>query len=236
VPIQEEAACTAVEGNSSSNSEGINVGSQDGAQQRHQGSDDRIYARGATLYWEAGWRAPLPFPPGRKAPPPKGYTGYEGRWPDDEQIGTWGREQPRLSNIALRVNYGLVGIDVDAYDSKTGGLTLKEAETRWGPLPATYRSSSRIDDEVSGIRVFRVPLGMFFRSAIEVKDKGYGDIETIQPHLRYVTAWPSIHPTTGQQYRWFGPDGTFLPEARSPASTTFPSCPRRGWLDWRRIR
>ncbi len=60
----------AAEGDSSSNSEGINVGSQDGAQQRHQDSDDRIYARGANLYWKAGWRAPLPFKPGTKVPAP----------------------------------------------------------------------------------------------------------------------------------------------------------------------
>jgi hypothetical protein len=123
-------------------------------------------------------------------------------------------------NLALRVNYGLIGIDVDADDAKTGGLTLKEAESLWGPLPPTYRSSSRVDDEVSSIRVFRVPVGVFFRSVIDFKDLGWGDIEVVQPHHRYVTAWPSIHPKTGQQYRWFGPDGTLLPGRRG--------APRRG--------
>ena len=29
-------------------------------------------------------------------------------------------------------------------------------------------------------------------------------------------AWPSIHPKTGQQYRWFGPDGALLPEGQVP--------------------
>ena len=162
-----DAPSEADEPNSRNTSGGINLDSYDAGQQRHQDSDDRIYARGATLYWEAGWRAPLPFPPGRKAPPPKGYTGHEGRWPDDDQIATWAREERRLSNLALRVNYGLIGIDVDAYDAQTGGLTLKEAESLWGPLPATYRSSSRVDDEVSGIRVFQVPVGVFFRSVID---------------------------------------------------------------------
>ncbi len=37
-----------------------------------------------------------------------------------------GRISP--SNVGLRLNYGLLGIDVDAYDAKTGGQTLKEAE------------------------------------------------------------------------------------------------------------
>ena len=92
------------------------------------------------------------------------------------------------------MNYGLIGIDVDAYDAKTGGRTLKEAESRWGPLPPTWRSTARVDDDVSGIRVFRVPVGVFFRSVIQFKNLELADIEIIQPHHRYVTAWPSIHP------------------------------------------
>jgi hypothetical protein len=211
-----EAPGKAAEGNSCNRSEDINLDFYDTGQQRHQDGDDLIYARGAMLHREAGWRAPLPIPPGSKYPPPKGYTGHQGRWPDGEQIAKWAREERRLSNLALRVNYGVIGIDVDAYDAKTGGLTLKEAESRWDPLPATYRSSSRVDDEVSGIRVFQVPVGVFFRSVIGFKDLGLADIEVIQPHHRYVTAWPSIHPKTGQQYRWLGPDGTLLPEGEVP--------------------
>ena len=68
-----------------------------------------------------------------------GYTGHEGRWPDDEQIDRWAQELAPLSNLALRVDYGIVGIDVDAYDGKTGGLTLKQAEVGLGS-PACYVS------------------------------------------------------------------------------------------------
>lgn len=229
MPRLEEAPGTATNGNSNSNSEGINLDDRDTGQQQHQDGDERIYARGATLYRQAGWRAPLPFPPGAKHPPPKGYTGHEGRWPDDEQIATWAREERRLSNLALRVNYGLIGIDVDAYDTKTGGLTLKEAETRWGPLPPTWRSTARIDDDVSGIRVFRVPVGVFFRSVIQFKNLELADIEIIQPHHRYVTAWPSIHPKIGQQYRWFGPDGTQLPQNQVPSVEDIPALPE-AWV------
>ena len=146
-----EAPGAMAERNCPNTFEGIVLDSYDTGQQRYPGSDDCIYARGAPLYREAGWPAPLPFPPGTKSPPPKGYTGHEGRWPDDEQIDRWAQESAPLSNLALRVDYGIVGIDVDAYDAKTGGLTSKQAESVWGQLPATYRSSSRIDDEVSGI-------------------------------------------------------------------------------------
>jgi hypothetical protein len=224
-----EAPSKAAERNSRNAFEDITLDDQDTGQQRHQDSDDRIYARGATLHREAGWHAPLPIPPGAKYPPPKGYTGHQGRWPDDEQIATWAQERPPLSNVGLRVNHGLIGIDVDAYDAKAGGRTLKEAESLWGPLPATYRSSSRIADEVSGIRVFQVPVGEFFRSVIEFKDLGRGDIEVIQPHHRYVTAWPSIHPKTAQRYRWFAPDGTLLPAGEAPRVADLPELPE-AWV------
>jgi hypothetical protein len=129
----------------------------------------------------------------------------------------------------LRLGYGLIGIDVDAYESKTGGRTLKEAESRWGPMPPTYRSSSRIEDEVSGIRVFRGPVGVYFRGAIGFKELDIGDIEVVQPHHRVVIAWPSIHPKTGQQYRWFGPDGTLLPEGEVPRVEDLPELPE-AWV------
>ena len=103
-----------------------------------------IYAAGATLYRQAGWRAPLPIRPGTKGPPPTGWTGHDGAWPSEEQVNAWKQEKHPESNLGLRLQYGLVGIDVDAYDGKTGGRTLKEAESRWGPLLPTYRSSSRI--------------------------------------------------------------------------------------------
>ena len=57
---------------------------------------------------------------------------------------------------------------------------------------------------------------MLFRGKIAFPELGIGDIEIIQPHHRVVIAWPSIHPKTGQQYRWFGPDGTLLPEGQVP--------------------
>lgn len=224
-----ETTTKAAERNSRNTSEGINLNSRDTGQQRHPDSDDCIYARGARRYWEAGWHAPLPFPPGAKSPPLKGWTGHDGRWPDEEQISQWSRERPLLSNLALRVNYGLIGIDVDAYDAKTGGTTLKEAESLWGRLPATYRSSSRIEDDVSGIRVFRVPVGVHFRGVIGFKELGIGDIEIVQPHHRVVIAWPSTHPKTGQRYRWWGQDGTLLPEGQVPRIEDIPELPE-AWV------
>ena len=187
--------------------------------------------RGALLYRKAGWAGVLPLPPTAKFPPPKGFTGYDGAWPTDGQIAQWVSNRPAEANLTLRVNYGIIGIDVDAYGTKTGGRALQNAESSWGQLPPTYRSTARPDDPVSGIRIFKVPEGVLFRDRIAFPDLGVGDIEIVQPHHRFIVGWPSIHPSTGQQYRWFGPDGVQLPEGDVPPVVDLPELPQK-WVEW----
>lgn len=223
----EEAPGRATEGNSRTSFEDINLGLQHTGEQPY--SDERIYERGVWLYTEAGWQAVLPLPPRAKSPPPKGFTGYDGVWPTKAQIDQWVAEKPPDSNLMLRLEYGLIGIDVDAYQSKTGGQTLKEAEALWGALPSTYRSSARGEDDVSGVRLFRVPQGVLFRTGIKFDDLEIGHIDIIQPHHRHITAYPSIHPNGGR-YRWYGPDGVRLPEGQVPRVHDLPELPPK-WVE-----
>jgi hypothetical protein len=113
----------------------------------------------------------------------------------------------RDGNICLRLPYEIeidgtlwciIGIDVDAYDEETGALTLAEAEKRWGPLPPTYRATSRTDG-VSGIKLFRAPAGT----------KLHGDLKFAELDIGDVVCWPSIHDKTGRMYLWYydGPRG-----------------------------
>ena len=169
------------------------------------GSAGSIYAMGAPLYRAAGWSGVLPLRDRQKVPLLAGFTGYDGVWPTEAQVSEWMLKWP-TSNLGLRVEYGILVLDVDSYDGKTGGATLEEAEHRWGPLSSTYRSTSRLGDSVSGQRFYRVPLGMLFRSVIEFAELGLGHIDTIQPHLRVSAVWPSIHPNTGE-VRSDGPEG-----------------------------
>ena len=92
-------------------------------------------------------------------------------------------------------------MDVDAHDGKPGGETLAALEARLGKLPATYVSTSR-DDGVSGIGLYTVEPGLRTRNQV-----GPG-IDSIRVGHRYVAAYPSRHPVTGQQYRWTAPDGS----------------------------
>lgn len=189
-----------------------------------------IYSRAASIYRKADWRGVLPMHPQEpKRPGVGGFTGYDGDWPTDAQIANWISERPD-TNLGLRVEYGILVLDVDDYDDKTGGQTLEEAERLWGPLPPTYRSTARLDDPVSGQRFYRVPLGVLFWPEIKFADLGLGHVETIQPHLRVSVVWPSIHPKTGEVYRWHAPDGSLLPEGVVPRVEDLPELPPE-WVD-----
>ena len=125
----------------------------------------------------------------------------------------WAEEEPG-GNLAIRLPVDVIGIDVDAYGSKTGAQTLAEGEKRWGKLPYSPRSTSR-DDGISGIRLYRVPPGIELVGVIEFPELGVGDIEICQRHHRYVMGWPSIHPS-GRRYQWLGIDDGPLDEPPTP--------------------
>lgn len=174
------------------------------------------YAAAALLYLRAGW-APLPLPTRRKKDPPKGFTGYAGAEPDEAKVREWINNGKGNGNIAIRVPLGVVGIDVDAYGEKRGGETLAAALRTWGDLPATWRSSSRADDPVSGIRWYRCPVKLHGvvklaadGSAVGSRDVAEGetaDIEIVQHHHRYAIVAPSVHPE-GRTYQWWKRDGS----------------------------
>jgi replicative DNA helicase len=179
------------------------------------------YAQWAQEYRNRLWMGVLPLPSNAKKPVPEGFTGRDGKYPDDEQIATWVRTR-RLGNIALRMPGDVLGIDVDDYEyefqakdpatgaltfdsdsdsepvmvtgRKNGGAVLAALEAELGPLPATWRSSSR-GDGPSGIRFFRVPSGLL-----------WGDfglhLEGIWWKHRYAVVYPSMNPDSGRRYEW----------------------------------
>jgi hypothetical protein len=165
------------------------------------------YAEAQGSYLAAGWNAPLPLQRGTKWPPPSGFTGKNGAYPNEIDLAVW-RQQFSDGNIAIRMpddvvvegtDFWVIGLDVDCYGEKTGAATLAEAKKRWGPLPPTCRITSR-DDGVSGIRLYRIPAGVELRGVIKFTELNIGDVEVIQRHHRYAVTSPSIHPE-GRLYR-----------------------------------
>ncbi|WP_288336905.1 bifunctional DNA primase/polymerase [uncultured Gordonia sp.] len=182
------------------------------------------YAAAAPQYWAAGWRGILPMPRGRKFPPPTNYTGYQALEPSYPDIQAWCDDNPD-GNIALHLPHTIIGIDVDAYDGRTGAGTIAYAEHLWGALPNTVRTTSR-DDTASGIRLYRVPPGTQLATKIEFPDHSLGHIEIIQASHRYAVVWPSLHPT-GARYRWQNSNGEAVD---IPSPDDLPHLPQQ-WID-----
>lgn len=178
------------------------------------------YATAADLYWQAGWRGIVPLPARAKKNPPKGYTGDGGTYPYYPEVWEWINGPAGAGNIALRMPANVIGLDVDAYGDKPGAETLALAESAHGPLPPTWRTTSR-DDGVSGIRLYRVPEGLAWPGEIG------GATEIIQARHRYAIVWPSVHPE-GRTYRWIGPDGVV--STTIPDPDTLPLLPQE-WIE-----
>lgn len=176
----------------------------------------------AHKHLQAGWPV-FALPPGAKFPPPSGATGWRGKDLTTGEVEELQRRTPK-ANVGIRAPAGVVGIDVDAYGSKRGGVTLAALEAELGPLPPAPVSTAR-SDMTSGIRWFRVPQGVVLAGVL-----GPG-IEVVQRHHRYAAAPPSAH-HTGNPYRWMNPDWSEAAAVPSPAD--LPELPA-AWLERFRV-
>lgn len=143
-------------------------------------------ARAALAWYGAGWHV-LELPPGSKAPPPDGRTGAAGVDMTAAEVTS----APWLGNLGVRMPAGVIGLDVDDYDTKPGAATLDALTAKLGPLPLTWRSSNGRPGR-SGIRLFAVPESMRWVA-------GLPGIDIVQRAHRYAVVWPSMHPE-GRQY------------------------------------
>lgn len=175
------------------------------------------FAQGVRWWRTRGWPNTLPLPKQKKTYPPNGYTGKTGQDVTDLDAARWERTKPG-GNICLRLQRGVIGLDVDAYKAE-GKASFDHLLATCGPLPPTWVSTSRTDG-VSGIRLYRVPDDAVLKGA------PMPGIEIVQFHHRYVIVTPSIHPS-GDTYRLLGPGGERADEP--PAPDDLPELPA-AWL------
>lgn len=179
------------------------------------------YAEHVDRYLAAGWRCVLPVPVASKHPPPEGYTGESGadEIPADV-LARWKVTRARHL-LAVRLPAGVICIDVDHYDKTTikngepvtvckrGDDTLRDAESRWGPLPPTWASTARGNHTGPGrsrTLWYRVPAG---RYATTLGDPRTAAVEILQRHHRYCVVPPSTNAHAGDaHYCWYTPSGT----------------------------
>ena len=150
-----------------------------------------MYSIAALDYHMWGY-SPLPIPTGAKYPPPAGWTGGGAPMASQADVESWDETHGDW-NVALRLPPGVLGVDVDAYGDKAGADTLATWERLAGEaLPQAPWTTSRTDG-VSGIRLYRVPVGLTLRSP------GPG-IDLVTHEHRYVMAPPSV--VADRSYHW----------------------------------
>lgn len=178
---------------------------------------EKPYAEGAPVYASRNWDGVIPIRKGSKIPAMSDVTGYSGsQLTGAESVALSSKKQYAYSNIGLRLPKNLVGVDIDDYDDKVGGATLATLERELGNLPLGPYSSARGPGS-SGIRLFRVPDTLDFEHVFGA------DIECIRFAHRFAVVWPSIHPKTQTQYRWYDHDGNVLEQPPTPDD--FPELP-----------
>lgn len=155
------------------------------------------YAQAAQAYIGDGL-SPLPLKPGTKRPRLAGYHGWEGKWVDAVVARKWAGKYGKL-DVAIRLPKWIICFDVDDYEGKAGGKTLRALERELGPLPQTIRSTARWGEGVSGIKWFRVPEKYQDSHWAGVAGPG---IEIVSWFDRVAVVWPSMH-RNGKQYRWY---------------------------------
>lgn len=174
-------------------------------------SSSKPFALTALEYYRHGW-FPIPLPPKDKFPPPKDTTGRKNPIPDDRlaAITEFLKDFPEDSNVGLRLDQTVIGIDVDNYDAKHGARELAELEQKHGKLPRTWISTARTDGD-SGIRFFRIPKKFWpgtelgGEHGLSFSGKAANAIEVVQYVHRYAAVGPSYHPKAGE-YHWFTPE------------------------------
>lgn len=172
-------------------------------------------------YVELGWEV-VPIIPNRKVVAASGVTGRLGSPLTEDEAQQWADAEQDYG-IALRMPVGMIAVDVDAYDGKNGAITLASLIAKCGPLPPTWRNSSRNGDLISGHYFYRVPTDFKGRSDLG-EDSG---IELVQPHHRYAVCSPTIHHKTGTVYKWWKPAGN---ESEPPSNSEITAWLPEPWL------
>lgn len=177
------------------------------------------FSLAAMDYLAAGWH---PFPARHtsdksKAPCLKGVIGWDAIEVNVGLVERWSKEYPN-AQIGLRMPNSVIGIDIDAYDGKTGEDVARRMVLDWGPLPDTWVSTSRMDGS-SGIFFFRVKDSSSF-----VHNAGPG-VEMIRSCGRFAMVGPSWHPKTGLPYGWIPPYGDKLQFDSIPSVSDLPILP-----------
>jgi hypothetical protein len=189
---------------------GAEGGAEPPPAQRHNGASQSydkpwvafVTLRDAALHYAAADLPVLPLAPRSKRPLLRG--GFQSATTDTATLRFWWRKTPD-ANIGLVTGErsGLFALDIDGVTGENSLATLKQT---FGPLPRTLINLTGRGRQflfAMPRRDLRCRVGVL--PGLDVRAEG-----------GYVTAPPSIHPLTGEPYRWADADPTIAKAAPAP--------------------
>lgn len=190
-----------------------------------------IYADSQAMYRRLGY---CPIPAKGKRPSARGYNHAADLTDADyERMAA----QHKADNIGLSP-HGFIVLDVDAAQDHNrknadGVATFDALQKELGPLPTTWTNTARGKDSKARHYLYRIP-DQYQGCKADAKtgkptprfNSNDPGIDMICEGTRHILVYPSIHPQTGSQYRWYDPQGN---ECGAPALAELPTLPDK-WL------
>lgn len=175
--------------------------------------------------WRLGY-FPLVVRAQSKAPAVRGFSGHSR--PDRKRMEGYIESIGDSDPIAVSLPLGVIGVDVDTYEDKPGGVTLCALEDELGELPDTWVTTRRgappkRGETRTGIYLYQLPAWAVHADGEQLvklaSSFGLG-IETVQYHERIAVCAPTA--LDGMEYRWWGP-GEKSGGDREPVSSFLPA-------------
>jgi hypothetical protein len=170
------------------------------------------FSTASAVYRSLGWQVVVPSDqaPNSKIPATSIKSVFgRGNTATNEQMDEWEANYPDR-NCLLKMNLGVIGIDVDHYwkkrakggwQRKCGDDQLNQIFSVLGSFPKTFTSTSR--GPIQPARIYFFQTG----TTAEFPTKLAADIDVIQHHHRYAVVEASVHPETLSTYCWYDPNG-----------------------------
>lgn len=151
--------------------------------------------------------APFPLKLGMKAPPPKGFTGFNASADPDFIANMEVEAEAEDINVGGRLMDGFIGIDIDVHDNGFNGFNSLEDIA----LPSTLAISPHNHPCEGGMTlIYRTP-PEFNSNSLRGNN---GGVDRVSANLRYTLLPPSVHPN-GNVYRYGQSDARFFKELPS---------------------
>lgn len=163
------------------------------------------YSRYATEILETRIGVPLPLLVRSKRIAVSGYTGRteSSHYATVKEVIDWTHSHGD-GNIGLHLAKDVLVIDVDHHDDKAGADTIAKLEVKLGPLPPTWETSARPEEERHGQKFYRLPEGY---AGEEFGGKAGPGVDILYWGYRYSMTVGSVHPDTGETVGCWDPEG-----------------------------